>query len=549
VAATAAEDVAEGRAALRDGDTEGARQAFESALAGGATGDAHEGLARVAYLKRSFPEAIELWIAAYTEHRAAGDGIGAVRVARGLCCVYGSVVGDWAVASGWLARAQRLVDEVDDAAERGWVALTRGMFDEDRGVKERLLTEAIDVGRDAGDADLTFGALAYLGASYVHGDRTEEGMVLLDEAMAAVAGEEVDDPFIVEEIFCQLFSACERAQDVERAQQWLRVGDAIAARRHHPAVAAYCHTHFGGVMTAAGRWSEAEESLIEAVRLWTLGQRTLKGGAIIRLADLRVRQGRLEEAEQLLTGVTVNEESAGPLAALALARGDTARAIDVLELALGRSERTGTGAVPLLSLLAEVHLAAGNLAEARAAVEALQECAEGHPARHLRAVLALAQGRLALATGTGDASALLRDAIDGFAEAHLPLESARSHLELAAASVATRPDVALREARAALDAFERLRAARHVDAASALLRQLGVRTPAARSAGADGLTRREEEVLGLLALGLSNPEIAERLVISRKTVEHHVANVLAKLGLGSRGEVAAYVAMRKPAAK
>ena len=128
------------------------------------------------------------------------------------------------------------------------------------------------------DPELVFCTLAYLGASLVHDDRVEEGMLLLDEALAAVAGGEVEDFIVVEEIFCQMFSACERAQDVRRAEQWIRVGEAIAERRRLPAVSAYCRTHYGGILTAAGRWPEADDALTEAVRLWALGRRTLKAG-------------------------------------------------------------------------------------------------------------------------------------------------------------------------------------------------------------------------------------------------------------------------------
>jgi len=63
------------------------------------------------------------------------------------------------------------------------------------------------------------------------------------------------------------------------------------------------------------------------------------------------------------------------------------------------------------------------------------------------------------------------------------------------------------------------------------------RTPRT-AAHANGLTAREAEVLALLTEGLSDAGIAERLVISRRTAEHHVASILAKVGAGSRRELA-----------
>ena len=127
----------------------------------------------------------------------------------------------------------------------------------------------------------------------------------------------------------------------------------------------------------------------------------------------------------------------------------------------------------------------------------------------------------------------------------MPVEVARYRLELATALLTQEPQVAMAEAQAAHAAFERLQAAREADAAAALLRSLGVR-PAVGGRRDGALTRREAEVLDLLGHGLSNPEISERLYISRKTVEHHVGNILAKLGLRRRAEAAAYVVRSRP---
>ena len=158
-------------------------------------------------------------------------------MARTLGYLYGTTAGDWAVAGGWIARAKTLLSDLPTVERAGMGGADRGHVRRGTGREGgRLPHRDRRSGGRTGDPHLTFATMSYLGASLVHGDRTEEGMVLLDEALAAVAGGEVEDFIILEEIFCQLFSACEHAQDVQRAEQWIRVGEQIAERRKLPAV-------------------------------------------------------------------------------------------------------------------------------------------------------------------------------------------------------------------------------------------------------------------------------------------------------------------------
>jgi DNA-binding CsgD family transcriptional regulator len=264
--------------------------------------------------------------------------------------------------------------------------------------------------------------------------------------------------------------------------------------------------------------------------------------ALARLAELRLRQGRLEEAEALLGGPGDDPTTLLVAAAVRLAVGDPTTAIALVTRGLDLVGEHHVEAAALLELLVEARLALDDAGGAVDAVDRLQKLASQQGADLIAARAALAGGRLSAARGAAnDALPQLEGALRGFAQLDLPLETARVRLQLARCLMAGNTQVAIIEARSAFSTFERLGAARDADAAAALLRTLGVQGRGGpRNVGV--LTEREREVLDLVSLGLSNPEIASRLVISRKTASHHVSSVLAKLGLRNRAEAAGYAA-------
>lgn len=555
---------AEGRAAFDRGDGESSRRAFEAALAEQEDAELLEGLARALYLLGDYRGSMEAHERAFAAFKAGGDAVGAARAARILSWLHLNVHGDWAVCNGWLARATSLLSLAgDEGLEKGWLELmhaTREPYDE---TKQQRLRAALGIGRRFHDPDLEFASLAGLGEALVMTGSVEEGLLLLDESLAAICAGEVRDVYVVEGLFCGMFVNCERVHDIVRAEQWMRAAEELMQRRSVAPVGALCQAHYGGLLTAAGRWDEAETQLTQAARRFERSYAAARAIVFVRLADLRVRQGRLEEAATFLDGMDQIPDAARPLAALRLARGETALARDLLERRLSAPALPAPWPVatttpipppiagPLLALLVDVCLAETDLSGAAEVTARLDKLARSHSSLSLAAYAALAKGRLCLAVGEGDAEVCLRDALAAFALAQMPVELARARLELAKAVAAEQPEVAVAEAKAALEAFELRAAARDADAAAALLRSLGA---AGRTAPRlrTSLSKREHEVLELLALGLSNPEIARRLFISPKTAEHHVRHILGKLGLRNRAEAAAYSAReaaRRPGAK
>jgi DNA-binding CsgD family transcriptional regulator len=540
--ATADELLRLGREALAAADWEGACALLEQAAEFGETAEILDGLGEALQFGGEHARAIELKERAFAEYERRGLRAEAAELARWLAFLYASVHGNVAAANSWMARAESALEGVEECAAHGWLILDRAPWTSDASEREQFAAEAIEIARRYGDRDLEFDAMALLGEAHVASGRVAEGMSLLDQVMAAVAAGEIAGVGAVGEIYCRFLSACERAADVTRAEQWL--GAVTRFEAWGDFVPPTCRTHYGGILIALGRWEEAERELLAAVRRFETGYRAERLFPLLRLAELRVRQGRFEEAERLLEGIDWHTRAKGSLARIALARGDLALAEDLVRLCLESTPPSDPNCPPLLGLLVEVQLARGDPVAADETLEQLAELASGSEGDRTRAVAIMTKGKVRATRGDEQARADFQAALELFAGLGLTFEAAQARVALARVLASHAPAAAAVEARRAMDTFERLGAARDADAAASLLRELGApgRT---FPKGYGALTKRETEVLSLLAEGCSNAEIAERLYISRRTAEHHVARILSKLGLRNRAEAAAY-ALREP---
>jgi len=296
--------------------------------------------------------------------------------------------------------------------------------------------------------------------------------------------------------------ACELVLDVRRAEQWMT----LAKKQPLAWPSAICRMHYGGILTAAGRWAEADDELGTSARCYDASYPALRSGAAARLAELRVRQGRLAEADELLAGHAHHSFAVRPLAALHLARNEAEVAVTLLRRQLAEHP-PGVGQVPTLGLLVEAELAAEHPDAARHHATTLATIAQRSPAPAIHGTAELAAARVSAADDKTVAAGHLERALAGFATAGLPLEEARTRLTLARILADRQRDLASAEATSALTVFERLGARRDADAPAALLRSLGVRGRTGPK-HLDVLSRRGQEVLALLGLGLSNGEIA-----------------------------------------
>jgi ATP/maltotriose-dependent transcriptional regulator MalT len=526
--------IAAGEDALARGDWEAALEIFRAAPP---SATAAEGLGWAAWWLHDAELTIRSRETAYARYRTEGDCRGAGRVASWLAADHRECRGDVAVANGWLIRAHRLLDREPECAEHGWLALHEGSAALAAGDADLALEHgraAADLGRRLEVPDLEAIGLAQEGVALVARGEVAAGMSRLDEGSAIARAENLHVPVSLAWALCYVVSACERVGDFARAVQWCGAMREVAERWHGRQILGICRTSYGCILAAQGDWPSAENELTAAVGDLAASRAGTVGAALARLGELRLRQGRRDEARELFTRAGGLPSALVGLGELALAEGDVDTARDAAERVLRRlPAATVLERLPALELLARADAALGRFDTAAAACAEVRAGAERAGTQYLRGRAHRVAAEVAEATGDGElARREAEDAVDCFIVASAPYDAACARLLLADALAGLgRADRAAAEARTAWDDLTAMGAVSAPSAPAA--------AAAPRTAGGD-LTARELEVIRLVAHGLADADIARRLVVSPHTVHRHVANVRTKLRLPSRAAAVAH---------
>ncbi|HEY5783219.1 MAG TPA: LuxR C-terminal-related transcriptional regulator [Microlunatus sp.] len=445
--------------------------------------------------------------------------------------------GEVAIGSGWLSRARRLIEQHPDSAESGFLVWIDTAAALEAGKLDSALVGALqvqEIGRRFGSPTLVCLGLASEGIVTIRRGRVAAGFALLDEAMLPVLAGQLE-PEWAGNIYCELMGVCHDLADIDRARQWTAATERWC--EGFPSAVMFvgiCRMHRIQLLRIGGDWARAQaEASIACEELADLNVAVV-GEAHCQLAELRRLRGDLVGAEQAYRRARELGRDPQPGAALLLlAQGRPGDAAAAVRTALADRAHDPFRRARLLAAYVEIALAGDDLGSAVDASQQLRNIADTFAsagflawADHVRGAVLLAQGK------PGAALQVLRAALRAYSEMGAPYDAATVRILIGEAHQL------LGDADAATLEY---------DAATATYVKLGAQLPVGRLVEPPravdlpgGLTDREAEVLAQIAGGASNKQAAAALFISEKTVARHLANIFAKLGLGSRTAAASW---------
>ncbi|MGY1618101.1 LuxR C-terminal-related transcriptional regulator [Geodermatophilus sp. SYSU D00691] len=515
-----------------------AHAAFGAARAeGGLTADDLAALADCAWWLGRVDESIavgeEAFRAAVREQRPRAAAMAAIGVAVNLVMRADEVPG-----SGWLQRAAALLAGEPECVEQGYLAYlleVEGALDQPD--QEPVLAAArrvVERGRRFAEPTLVAAGLLGEGRVLVRRGAVPAGLACFDQAMSYVLAGEVLPEF-AGNIYCHLMSATYELGDLRRAWSWVRA--TAAWLETLPAAVLFtgiCRVHRSQVLQSAGAWAQSEAEAARACADLADIACLTAAEAHYQLGELARLRGRWADAEESYRRAHELGRTPQPgLALLRLRRGRPDAADASIRAALLAQTANPLVRARLRVAHAEIALAAGDTTAAEEAVTEVEEVARRYASPLFSAAARQWRGALLLATGRPhEALPLLAAACAGWRELEAVHDCARVRVQLAAAYRALGDaDGAELELTAAAEVFDRLGAAPDATVVAELR---GV--PALPG----GLTSREAEVLALVAEGRTNAQIADALVISRKTVARHLSNIFTKLAVTTRTAASAW---------
>ena len=540
-----------GNDAIASHEWEAAATCFRQALSEQPSAEAWEGLAiSTSYLDQD-SATVDARERAIRLYRESGNAAGAARCAIWLANDIMEFRGDWAVADGWLQRAASLLSTVtgptpEAAVLLGFRAHMALQGHGDPVAARALAVQSRTVSRACGAVDVEMMALAIEGLSLVNEGRVQEGMRMLDEATIAAVSGEMSDPNLIGTSCCYLIHACERIRDYPRAIQWSAHVRKLAEQWQLGSFFVVCRTQYASILMCRGEFTAAEKELEAALRHAELHRPALARGAIVRLGELRRRQGRFGEAEELFAQMGTHRMAALGRGLIALQRNEHQNALECFEGLLRRTPTENlTERVAILEGMIRALAAVSRIDDAERFVRQLEEIAATVNTDPLRAAACAARANvLAAASRHAEARDAFTDAIVGYEASGESHELARNRLALARSlALLGRRAEALQQARVSATSLEAMGADADAREAHTLIRSISGGRKDLKSS--PQITIRELDVLRLIAAGHGDKAIANRLDLSEHTIHRHVSNILRKLGVSSRAAAASWAARRQ----